>query len=46
MEWAEGTDLVSKQGKLIPELMGKPRKTNTANVLKSAADLQVLDYIC
>ena len=46
MEWAEGTDLVSKQGKLIPELMGKPRKTNTADVLKSAADLQVLDYIC
>ena len=46
MEWAEGTDLVSKQGKLIPELMGKPRKINTADVIKAAADLQVLDYVC
>ena len=46
MEWAEGTDLMRMQGKVIPELMGKPRKINTADAIKAAANLQVIDYIC
>ena len=46
MEWARGEDLRANEGKLNRNLMGKPRNYNSARLIKSAADLQVLDYLC
>ena len=48
MEWAQGTDL-KKVGSLQVvdrENMGKKRQIDSAGVLKDAANLQVLDFIC
>ncbi len=46
MEWARGEDIRANEGKLNKNLMGKPRNYNSARLIKSAADLQVLDYLC
>ena len=46
MEWARGEDLRANEGKLNRNLMGKPRNYNSARLIKSAANLQVLDYLC
>ena len=48
MEWANGTDFAKsiESGELIPDKMGLPLNFNSGKVLKAAANLQVLDYIC
>ncbi len=48
MEWADGTDLdrINQTGELDKDFYGKKRKWNSGKLLKSAANLQVLDFIC
>ena len=48
MEWAKGKDLKkdTKTGKILPDLNGKKLRFNSARLIKSAADLQALDFIC
>ena len=47
-EWGEGADIMIAQRKndILPDHAGKRHDFNSARVLKSAADLQVLDFIC
>lgn len=48
MEWAEGLDVAQKVSdrKDLPELNGKKVSFTSPDVIKSASDLQALDYIC
>ncbi len=48
MEWADGKDLdrLHNTGKFDADIYGHKMNFNSAGVLKAAANLQVLDYIC
>ena len=48
MEWGKGMDLADKVSKYkeIPEFAGKRVSFSSPDLLKSASDLQALDYIC
>lgn len=48
MEWAEGKDLkkLTDSEKIDPDIMGKKIRFDSGRAIKSAANLQVLDFIC